>query len=295
MTSSNNVFNSRNISIVLSSNPDNLLGELKSYRNSATVEAEYGDVCVEGSVITLAHHGSRSWNNPPCVHPNVFLKLDVIGLSHVDLDSLGGVLALLSMKPNCEDFWEAAGKIDVNGAHKIDKLEISEENKLRLYSWWAWNENNKLFAPRDGSIVVVNDWIEKAYYAILMIVDDDKEMLDAGREFMERGKELNEESFVDSYVNDDLNVVLRESDSFVNHLYNGPDGSVYDIVVSFNTKLNSVTISKSDNYIPVNCRLAVQDLWGDKAGGHEGIAGSPRDRVMNLNDAIELIKSLKAI
>ena len=33
---------------------------------AATVEAEYGDICVEGKDVTLAHHGPRSGNPAPC-------------------------------------------------------------------------------------------------------------------------------------------------------------------------------------------------------------------------------------
>lgn len=32
----------------------------------ATVEAEYGDKCINGKLYTLAHHGSRSANPAPC-------------------------------------------------------------------------------------------------------------------------------------------------------------------------------------------------------------------------------------
>lgn len=37
-------------------------------RVDATVEAEYGDDVVEGEILTLAHHGSRSNNPAPCTH-----------------------------------------------------------------------------------------------------------------------------------------------------------------------------------------------------------------------------------
>jgi len=274
-----------NTTIIISSNPENLKAELENYKHSGTVEAEYGDICVEGSVITLAHHGIRSDNSPPCVYRNYDFGLEVIGLSHVDLDSLGGVLAVLGIKPDCDGFWEAAGLIDVCGAHKIDELGILEEDKLRLYSFWAWSKENRLFPPRDGSVMKINDWIEKGYEAIVKIVNNDEEMLEKGRQFRDKESELNKDSFVEAFEY----VILRKHDEFVNHLYKDLDGKLYPIVISFNTKFNSVTISVSDSDVPVNCKEAVQALWGEKAGGHAGIAGSPRDRVMTMEDIYELV------
>ena len=92
----------------------------------STVEAEYGDTCVPGSDsmggwATLAHHGTRSGNPAPCVWTSgeeVFSKKTphAILLSHLDLDSLGGVgLVLGFYNPNEQDFWRAAAHIDVCG------------------------------------------------------------------------------------------------------------------------------------------------------------------------------------
>lgn len=55
-----------------------------------TVEAEYGDDCVEGKEITLAHHGSRSDNPAPCNTEVEPLERGTIVLSHIDLDAVGG-------------------------------------------------------------------------------------------------------------------------------------------------------------------------------------------------------------
>lgn len=66
---------------------------------AATVEAEYGDYCVEGNEVTLAHHGSRSSNPAPCNTPNVpTLSGGTILVSHLDLDAIGGVLDLMGKR-----------------------------------------------------------------------------------------------------------------------------------------------------------------------------------------------------
>jgi len=42
--------------IIISSNAQAMKKEISKFKNSATVEAEYGNEVVEGSLATLAHH-----------------------------------------------------------------------------------------------------------------------------------------------------------------------------------------------------------------------------------------------
>jgi len=248
-------------------------------KKSATVEAEYGDICIKGSELTLAHHGSRSNNPPPCVENNFDINIEVIGLSHVDLDSLGGILAVLGIKPDCKSFWNAAGLIDINGPHKLEALNICKEDKLRLNAYWAWSEKNRFNINRNEKITNANEWILKAYYQLVKIINNDEEAINAGIEFIKNGNKLNEESIVEKF---DF-VVLRSSEKFVNHLYNDNDGNFYNGVVNYNPNYKSITVS-IDN-VKFNCKDFVQKLWGEKAGGHAGIAGSPRDLEMTLEEA----------
>lgn len=72
----------------------------------STVEAEYGDKCVVGrGGETLAHHGSRSINPAPCLFDNISGRAHgTIIVSHLDLDAVGGILALDGRKPEDEQF-----------------------------------------------------------------------------------------------------------------------------------------------------------------------------------------------
>ena len=55
--------------VIMASNPE----ILRSINPDFTVEAEYGEILVEGKYGTLAHHGSRSNNPAPCtVKNNIF-------------------------------------------------------------------------------------------------------------------------------------------------------------------------------------------------------------------------------
>ena len=254
-------------------------------KKSVTIEAEYGDDVVAGSRITLAHHGIRSANPPPCTLTNENFEqeryegIEVIGLSHFDLDAIGGVMAVLGMKgPGHESFWKLAGLVDVNGVHKLATLGGSPEDIKRLQAWHAWSEAHRVYAPRDGSAIEVSKEVEVAIVAINLILADNTELLAAGEKFEKEQDELNKASFLDM----EFGVIARESEHFVNHLYVPPPfeaGSfpaAAKAVVSYNPKTCAVTLSLADPIPGVSCRDIAVQLWGEEAGGHAGIAGGPR-------------------
>jgi hypothetical protein len=270
--------------IFIANNADSLQWVLAQFLNTATVEAEYGDETIAGSIATLAHHGVNAGNPAPCLAPNEeVIGLEVIGLSHLDLDALGGVLALLGKKPDAESFWQLAAYVDVNGPHKLGVSSASDEDKRRLLAFWAWAQENRVSAPRDGSAQDITEQVSECAKALGNILAGDQEMLEAGDRFHEAGEKLNADSFVEF----DGGVVTRVAAAFTNHLYTTPDGEIGKAVVSLNPKLGNVTVSLADPVEGVSCRDIVQGLWGEEAGGHDGIAGSPRGQRMNIADLVK--------
>lgn len=274
--------------IIISNNAENLGKALEVSERTATVEAEYGETVVRGSLETLAHH-TKGWQNEPCPclaenRKKQEWPIEIIGVSHFDLDTLGGVMALMGKKPNNPIFWEKAAFIDINGIHKANFSDNPELERL-FNAFWAWSENNRLFAPRDGSVLDCTEFFETAVEILNRIFVLDTELLEAGKEWASEKERLNEDSYV--RIND--NVILRRSENFVNHLYKTPTGSAFNCtalaVVAFNEKFKSVTISLSDPVKGISCKEVAQELWGGKAGGHPGIAGSPRGQEMNFEDA----------
>jgi len=291
--------------ILISSNPENLQDALAFFTDTATVEAEYGDTVVYGSIITLAHHGANASNPAPCLHVNCETGLDAIGISHCDLDTLGGVLALMGRKLETEaakKFWALAAYVDVHGPHNIAFAQADEKIVENLHAFWAWSKENRFYAPRDGSVVSAEDWV-KAAEAVLndLFLDSDEgivqeQILFARGNLLEKGRNLvalEAGLNVSSFVNRLGKVIARRSDDFVNHLYNTPDGKVCDAVVAYNTKSKTITVSFADaDNLGLSAKEIVQDLWGNEAGGHPGIAGSPRDHEMtenDFNDAIDRV------
>lgn len=265
---------------VLSTNAD-VLADFISGIPSATVEAEYGDRCVSGSEVTLAHHGSRKANPCPCLRKNEKVQpLVVVGGSHFDLDFLGGALSLDGFKPESDTFWQLAAFVDVNGAHKLAQSGASPEDVRRLYAFWAWSQANRVLAPRDGSILDVTDKVMEGCKILERVLADDADLLAQGDAMREAEAHLNQSTFRELRHG----VVVRVAEVFVNHLYLTPTGEVGKICVTLNTKTNGITVSLADPIEGVSAVKIVQELWGAEAGGHVGIAGSPRNQQMTKVD-----------
>lgn len=275
--------------ILISSNPANLAEAIALYATSATVEAEYGEKVVNGRNVTLAHHGPRSGNPAPCLAENMTDSVAAIGLSHVDLDTLGGVMAILGVKPEVPGFWELAAFIDTNGAHKVNQSGASAENISRLYAFWAWSQSNRIMAERDGSVTDVTVAVSEAADAIVRICKDDGGLLAAGETFRNEMRTLNYRSFVQS----EGGVIVRVYDAFTNHLYEDPQGDIAKAVVAFNTSTGGITVSLADPIEGVSSMDIVQRLWGSEAGGHAGIAGSPRAKRMELADLLNAFNAVQ--
>lgn len=244
-----------------------------------TVEAEFGARIAEGTTGTLAHHGSRSQNPCPCLADNIpgDHRWITVGISHVDLDTVGGILAVAGDKPEFPGFWEAAAEVDVKGAHKLPSITQDPAVLDRLNAYWAFSECHRIFTPRGIDRSNVTTAVLEHCEAVIDILRGDAAHLEAGRLWAKTKELLDAESFVDEASG----VILRKSVSFVNHLYR--DAAC---VVAFNPDKKTVTVSLAEPITGLSCRQVVQDLWGPDAGGHDGIAGSPRGKEMCLGDSL---------
>jgi hypothetical protein len=327
-------YSSRSVQILISNNPGNLqiALEKETITIAATVEAEYGETCVRGFSVrtfpcgetakwyspsyTMAHHGLRRENPAPCVTPYMGRIPNAIGISHCDLDTIGGIMGYLGIersffrngKEEFLPFWKLAAFVDVNGVHKLHEANAAPETVRQLNAWYAYQANTKVFAPRDGSVANVSRQIHEAIVAVQKILSGDEEMLAAGDEFLRAKESLDRDSFM--WKKD--GVILRVYGGFTNHLYR--DGIA---VVALNTSHHSITVSFADGGDDVlNAEKIVQHLFPDQktqknpitgedekvflAGGHRGIAGSPRENEYGEADAFlafdyvtALVRSIK--
>lgn len=277
-----------------------------------TVEAEYGTTVVEGKAYTAAHHqtaGSKyagdhvvTGGRPsPCIDKSIPV-LDpgegawIIGISHLDLDTIGGVLRALPAAadiflPAHDGFWTLAAFLDVSGAHKMALAKAAEEDVERIYGWMAYSKQ----IPRLPLNVLTDatELVLGCLPVLRALLADDAELLQAGRDFREKVRELNEASF--EYMTDDgmiLRVAPGERD-FVNQLYTAPDETLGVAVVAYNKHVGTITVSLESAIPGVSCRDVVQGLWGELAGGHAGIAGSPRGQIMSEDDVSDCVDALE--
>lgn len=270
------------IKFYISNNPE----VLDTLNCTHTVEAEYGQTVVIGSVATYAHHGARHSNPPPCLVDIDKCAEATVGLSHLDLDALGACMAILGEKPDTPSFWALAGFVDLNGINKLHQYQASNEDLDRLNAWFAWSSVNKLYAPKDGSAIDCTSEVVRASYTLNKIIKGDDKLLENGRNWAKGQAELDDKTFF-ARVGD---VVVRKSEEFVNHLYRGCKGCV-----ALRYRTNSITISLDDAIDGVDCSEIAKSLWGEKAGGHKGIADSPRDYTATEDDLMRAAITLNQV
>lgn len=289
-----------NTKIIISSNPKSLSDELSKYQHTATVEAEYGDITVPGSIITMAHHGDNCNNLCPCLYmidnPNVKFNLDAIGISHFDLDTFGGMLYLLQINVMSSKFWTLAADIDMKGIHNVDTGELTE----LFDAFYAFSSVNRICPPRDGSVQEINVEVEK-YIEFFKLLNDceisecnsekHNQILENGQKWRKELETLKSESFLKSNSNSKIGVILRSSPKFVNNLYD----DIHQVIVGYNPVTKRITLSKADESIPLDCNKIMKEYFGDEAGGHAGIAGTPRDKEFKLEDAETLYDKISTI
>ena len=264
----------------------------KNINTEATVEAEYGDECLEGTMVTLAHHGPRSNNPAPCNTPDVpeLPPFATVVVSHIDLDTLGGIYALQGRKPEDDRFWEAAEKIDVKGAHHIHELDKDIQDKLNAY--YAYNDGQP--RQRYTETIDVTKQIDDIYNVVNAIVDindpEHDKLIAAGKEWAQTREKEVEDQLI--YENKDVRV-FDTNGIFCAASYFSPNQDVIiPATVTYNEKFKSITLAFEDGGKQLDAREIVQELWGPEAGGREGIAGSPRNVEMTKDDLAKLVNEL---
>lgn len=280
-----------NVTVVVCSNADTL----SKSKPEVTIEAEYGARCVEGTKLTLAHHGPRSENPAPCVTKvpkglgrELAKTKATIGISHLDLDTLGGILRLAEQdgpQVGGDEFWRVAAFVDVKGPHRLLEANTDEETTRQLHAFWAWSEKNRCRPSPEVDDVTAN--VKKAATVLMEIFGLSSEdlqtyWLDAGDRLRDAEEKLNKSSFCESTLSG--TAILRISDRFVNHLYTAPNGETADVVLAYNTVTGAITVSRENEQVDFHAAEFLQELFGPEAGGHPGIAGSPRGKRMLLSD-----------
>lgn len=260
-----------------------------------SVEAEYGNTVIEGWAATLAHH-VQGWETAPSLCVYDYLEKNntdvfdehVCLLSHIDLDVLVGISHLLGLK----DFsWEAKGinYVDCNGQHTLFSEHVSEMARKVIIAYVGYASINRApFNPKED-IIDVTEYVMTAienfntdyYYSVgLNLITDRKEEAERSLLLGLNGVALIEQS-------EDSKVFGLNSEYTIRN-------NEYDYVIVFSNKFKSVTVSAKDgNKQKINLAKFMQGLFGSEAGGHAGIAGTPRGAEFSIDDAWRVFSALQ--
>jgi len=237
----------KTMKVFIANNPEALM----AINPTHSVEAEFGDLIVSGSALTLGHHGPRAGQLCPCLGDNFPPAKGeiIVAVSHFDLDALGGVMRVLGLKREVGIeplFWRAAAQIDIMGVHHLKDIgeglkpstwmmdPLTPEEATFTTEWkqvvevleafWAWSQEHRLFAPREGEVLDCTAFYMEAAQIVRILLEgnplgtEHRELVQAGKAWAQANQTLNEESLgvCTCYV------LGRVSDRFVNHLYATP-------------------------------------------------------------------------
>jgi len=264
----------------------------------ACIETEYGDWALEGTMFTANHHLPKYAGYPaPCMTPinltNWCLPMGAnIIISHIDLDTVLGVMGLLGEWYFIPlEFREVAEFIDTNGPHHIHKFPAHVQDWFNAY--WAWSALPENRALRVTEITDVTATIHKYIQFFELLFDlyahNSPPLIEEGRVWASNIQCETESKLLMETEN---YRVFRTDRVFCGASYYSPTHkTIAKVVISFNTNFNSITVSCSDGSL--DCRALVQRLWGPTAGGHKGIAGSPRGKIVDEYELKRAVYTIK--
>ena len=264
----------------------------------AAIEAEWGDFALEGKMVTANHHLLKYADCPaPCNDPKLidFTKTfachstENIIVSHIDLDTVLGVMHLWGESWYIpKEFLKVAEFIDLNGPHHIHNFPQYIQDWFNAY--WAWNSENR--AERITEVILVNDVIvgHCQFFESLfnLYAENSPPLIEKGKLWAENIQQLTESKLLMETEN--YRVFSTDGVFCGANYYSPTHRTIAKVCISFNEKFKAITVSCSDGSL--DCRALVQKLWGPEAGGHTGIAGSPRGQVM---DYYELKRAVHAV
>ncbi|PGP11983.1 hypothetical protein COA01_34755 [Bacillus cereus] len=264
--------------------------DAKDIQAVATVEAEYGLKVLKGSIATLAHHSLEYKSNPaPCNNMDVPTITDgIIVISHIDFDTVGGIMHLMGRKPFNPQFWSSVEYIDLNGPHHIWKVQTKHKEMIEAY--WAWCFKERA-VPKIRELTDVTELVKKHMNAINRIMNGDNRLIENGKRWSQNVNERVESCL--RYEDDFIRAFVTENVFCSAGYYSPARKKSVPVTVVFHAGKKEVRIANSDG--SVNCEVIAQKIWGTEAGGRASIAGSPRGSLMTESDFYNAINYLNTL
>lgn len=167
---------------------------------------------------------------------------------------------------------------------KLNAFEAYSEPILRTHYDKITDVTNQVYRLADAITYILEPMLSKS--------NRYKFLIENGKEWAEEKDRIIEERL----VSETANVRLFVSDGvFCSSAYYSPkQNMIIPGIVVYNFNNKSITISFSDDVNISACDVA-QYLWGPEAGGHKGIAGSPRGMEMEYEDAVHAADYIESL
>lgn len=261
---------------------------IKNNVSFATVEAEYGDYCIEGNHATLAHHVLNYRDYPaPCVRTDVKpLKNGVILISHLDLDTLGGI-AILEGCYISHSFWSSEAIIDTQGALGLSSIPATDNELMQIY--WAWeSELTDLTLNSSLDYWDVTEMVAKRLSFLNQLLRTDQPIKNYSRYLNAFQQQM--ERYLNScvYEDDMLRVFINEQPMHFQMHQRGEDWIPF--CLHYHPLRQTLVLSDISNQI--DCGAFMKEVFGDKAGGQHRIGGSPREEAQSLFAVVYVVRCL---
>jgi len=168
-------------------------------------------------------------------------------------------------------------------------FQVEEETRKKYIAYQAYQANHR--NPRFTEITDVTDIVLEHLEIIDRVIDGDKALTQEGIKWDEETKKKIEACLV--FENDNVRVFNSPEGIFCSaSYYSEKQGKVIPSTVTRNGKFKSLTVAMADGGKKVSAKELVQALWGNEAGGHQGIAGSPRGQEMTEKDMKQLAEAV---
>jgi len=281
----------------------------KDLKNTVAIETEYGDQYFgvkDGAKIELLHHGKFKKNLPSCLqmipekdNKSINHKFNNFIVSHFDLDTIFGIMwagGYLKKTKVAIEISKLVALIDINGFYDFKINIFNQENKNHiiilaissLLSFWTIDKKNPskdihklILRIRDYIILGVPEETLK-----FLDIKNDKEENSFLKQFVKT--ELTLPGILITYIGG-VSLTDRYKFNFIEH----------EMIVQYNSGSNSITLACRNETISKrffgNSGVIepLKTFFGNDAGGHLNIGGSPRNQKLQIEMLDAFIKFLK--
>jgi len=278
--------------------------------NLVAVEAEWGDEALEEPLVDLSlnHHGCRA-NNPcpaeigikkPEVLEDKYKGNTVYIVSHLDADTIMGIMWIENILETSKEISKLAEMVaysDKNGFHNAQNyyqnLKDTDLYKKWLAMGYVFSRNSKtspgeLTNKINGIIYAINNIIKNTNIADTVVYNE-------ANEWNKNISKSAKKALV--YTSD--NILGFSGKLFYCNNYNLLENK-RDIIVQYDTEHKNIILAVFDKNVAVDyfgekgVVSLLQEFFGDKAGGHTTIGGSPRNKKYKQEDFLKFIKFVES-